>query len=684
MPASELPPGTRLGAYRIVRTIGRGGMGVVHEAREAKTDRAVALKVLAREVVHDPSLMARFHREERALRAVAHGNVVSVLGTGEDHGLVYLALELVTGGSLADRLESGRLPWREVARLGAQVARALGAVHAAGLVHRDVKPANILLDEAKNAKLTDFGLVRPEKENLVQTIASLGTGSLTAPDELVGTFEFMSPEQAEGGGKNVDARSDLYGLGVTLHVLLTGRPLFSAKGYGLVRAHLMSPPVPPSATVEGIPAALDELVLALLAKKKTDRPRSAIEVASRLDAIAGGAAKAKHGRGLIAGAAVAVALALALALALVAFIASRSVPAPASPPLPPPRPPAPPAPPTPPTPSPPPRAPAIAPIELDKLAPVRRWYGSHHDKVMGCAFSPRGDLVATASMDGTIGIWDADFKAGMTAASRVPRPIVTGCSNWCVAFVEEGRRVVSAGYDGKVHLSDPRTLRGVDETEETGPNIEALAVSNGSPTRVVVGTAEGALEVWQLAPNGNKLWREHAPFPAHKAPIGCVAFWPDDRHVLSGGEDGLRLSDLETATTAQWATPFVGDFLPALAVAPGGKRILSAAWDRPVGSVWDENHGLVTTLEGHTRPIRTVAFSPDGTLAATGSQDRTVRLWRTDTWKLVKTLPVNPVDDELAPIGSIAFSPDGRYMAVGSDQNEWAGLVTFWELAPRD
>ncbi len=519
--------------------------------------------------------------------------------------------------------------------------------------------------------------MRPEKENLVQTIASLGTGSLTAPDELVGTFEFMSPEQAEGGGKNVDARSDLYGLGVTLHVLLTGRPLFSAKGYGLVRAHLMSPPVPPGATVKGIPAALDELVLALLAKKKTDRPQSAIEVASRLDAIAGGAAKARRGRGLIAGAAVA----LALVLSVVVFMASRSVPAPAPPPLPPPRPPAPPLPPPPPPHA---RTPAIAPIELDKLAPVRRWYGSHHDRVMGCAFSPKGDLVATASMDGTIGIWDAAFKAGMTAESRVPRPIETGCSNWCVAFVEEGRRVVSAGHDGKVHLSDPRTRREVDATEETGPNIEALAVSHGSPTRIVVGTAEGALEVWQLAPNGNKLWREHAPFPAHEAPIGCVAFWPDDRHVLSGGEDGLRLSDLETATTMQWATPPVGDFLPALAVSPGGKRILSAAWEKPVASVWDENHMLVSSLEGHKNPIRTVAFSPDGVLAATGSRDRTVRLWRTDTWQLVKTLPVNQVDDELAPIGSLAFSPDGRCMAVGSDENEWAGLVTFWELAPRE
>ncbi len=288
-------PGALIGPYRIVRILGRGGMGAVYEAVDERIGRSCALKVILPHHAADGRFVERFRREARAAAAVGGPHVTRVFGTGATpDGSLFLALELVRGGSLADELrKAGRMPWREALGRGAEIARALAAVHAAGLVHRDLKPENVLIDaDAGRAKLTDFGLVRGtpidprEAAGLSQDVGV----DLTKTGDILGTPQYMAPEQVDGG-KTIDGRADLYALGVVLFELLTGeRPFPHQQVMHLIRAHLLDTPPPPSVKVP-LPAEVDALVLRLLAKDPTERGASAAAVAEELTrlASAGGA-----------------------------------------------------------------------------------------------------------------------------------------------------------------------------------------------------------------------------------------------------------------------------------------------------------------------------------------------------------------------------------------------------------
>jgi serine/threonine-protein kinase len=294
----------RIGPYRITGELGRGGMGVVYRAVH-DDGRPAAIKVLSRELSMDMKFIVRFEREARAANVVRHPNVVSTLGSGLEGQLAWIAFELVDGGTLRDLLKQrGRLPWREVARLGAQIARGLGAIHAAGLVHRDVKPANILVDRDGTAKLADLGLVRRSQDSSEQ--ASI---DLTNTGELLGTLDFLSPEQADSA-KRVDSRSDLYSLGATLYDLVAGRPPFAGtSGIELIKNHLLERPAPPRSIVPDIPESLDRLIVRLLEKSPDARGPGAVEVAKELAAIGGVASSSKSRTPIVAGAFALVAIA---------------------------------------------------------------------------------------------------------------------------------------------------------------------------------------------------------------------------------------------------------------------------------------------------------------------------------------------------------------------------------------
>jgi formylglycine-generating enzyme required for sulfatase activity len=316
--------GQTIGRFRLLEELGRGGMGVVFKAREESTGAIVALKVVISEHTRDQLFMARFRREARASMKVHHPNVVRTVDAGEEPGVPWMAFELCSGGSLADRLRTaGRLPWRDAVAIGAAVARGLAAAHALGMVHRDVKPANVLLDEAGVPKLSDFGLVRGGAP-----VVGASVVSLTKTGDALGTPFYMAPEQIDGD-KSIDGRADLYSLGAMLIELLTGAPPFVGSPIEVAKQQLNDPPPMPSTRGVKVPPALEALVARLLAKEASGRPASAESVATELESLG------EHGVGKGRGAVVPGAVALAVvALAGVTTVANRLVGKPSAPAVP--------------------------------------------------------------------------------------------------------------------------------------------------------------------------------------------------------------------------------------------------------------------------------------------------------------------------------------------------------------
>jgi formylglycine-generating enzyme required for sulfatase activity len=269
----------RLGRYRVLRELGAGGMGAVYEAEDTQLLRRVALKVMHPEAAAQADGKARFLREARAAAALTHDHIVPIHDVGEQGGVAFLVMPLLRGESLEGRLKRQRpLPLPEALRVAREMAEGLAAAHEAGLVHRDVKPANVWLEApAGRVKLLDFGLARPVEGDAVRTPSGA----------VLGTPAYMAPEQA-AGGKDVDFRADLFGLGAVLYELLTGRRAFPGANFVAVMANrLKGPPPAPQEVNAAVPADISGLVMRLLAEEPSQRPASAGQVAEELGSLAG-------------------------------------------------------------------------------------------------------------------------------------------------------------------------------------------------------------------------------------------------------------------------------------------------------------------------------------------------------------------------------------------------------------
>ncbi len=276
--------------YRVVEKVGAGGMGEVYRAQDTRLGRDVAIKLLPAELRDDPHRLARLEREARMLASLNHPHVATVHGLEQaEDGARILVMELVEGESLAARLERGALPLQQVYELGAQISEALGAAHARGIVHRDLKPGNIMLTR-QGIKLIDFGLAKsvalPSVGAHIAT-QTLGTRSeaLTGEGALVGTFQYMSPEQLEG--QEADARADIFALGAVLYEMATGRKAFHGKSAASLIAAILSAERPSIARdLPLAPPALDRLVRTCLARDPDERWQSARDVGFQLNGIA--------------------------------------------------------------------------------------------------------------------------------------------------------------------------------------------------------------------------------------------------------------------------------------------------------------------------------------------------------------------------------------------------------------
>ena len=266
--AHLLELGSQFGGYEIEGVLGRGGMGVVYEARQVSLDRTVAIKVLAGELEDDRSFQERFRVEQRLMAAIEHPHIVTVYEAGEVDGLLYLAMRLVRGPNLKDLIGSGELDAARALRLLAQAADALDAAHEAGLIHRDIKPQNLLVGEGDHLYLTDFGLTKAANDR-----------GLTRTGQLVGTLDYIAPEQIRG--EAVTSSADLYAFGCVLYEALTGIvPFRKPSEAAVLYAHMSDPPPLVTEQRPDLPRALDEVIARALAKDPAARYLTAGQLVS--------------------------------------------------------------------------------------------------------------------------------------------------------------------------------------------------------------------------------------------------------------------------------------------------------------------------------------------------------------------------------------------------------------------
>jgi Protein kinase domain len=290
----ELPAGSEIAGYRVDRVAGRGGMGVVYRATDLRLERPVALKLISEELARDEAFRARFKRESRLAASIRHPNVITVFHAGEEAGLLYITTEFIEGTDLKAMIaERGSLEPRLAAEITRQVASALDAAHAKGLVHRDVKPANVLIaaeDGGWHAYLTDFGLTKSTTSQSAMTEAGL----------FVGTIDYAAPEQISG--QPLDARTDVYSLGCVLFEGLTGRhPYPRDSNVATMYAHTHEPPPSVLDVAPGAPPALDSVVKRAMAKAAPERYQSAGDLARAAVAAAEGMAVTDPERTVAAG-----------------------------------------------------------------------------------------------------------------------------------------------------------------------------------------------------------------------------------------------------------------------------------------------------------------------------------------------------------------------------------------------
>ena len=277
-----LKAGATLGPYQIDAPLGAGGMGEVYEATDTRLDRTVAIKVLPAHVADDPDLRQRFEREAKTISSLNHPHICTLYDIGTQDGIDFLVMEYLDGETLAQRLEKGALPLDQALQVAIEIADALDKAHRQGIVHRDLKPGNIMLTKA-GAKLLDFGLAKPIAVSGVGPASAMATQSagLTGEGNILGTLQYMAPEQLEG--KEADHRTDIFAFGTTVYEMITGQRAFSGGNQASLIHAIMGVDPPAMSSLQVVsPHALDRIVKTCLTKDLEERWQSAGDMKRQL------------------------------------------------------------------------------------------------------------------------------------------------------------------------------------------------------------------------------------------------------------------------------------------------------------------------------------------------------------------------------------------------------------------
>src|SRR5580704_4736378 len=280
--------GTTISHYRIFERLGGGGMGVVYRAEDVKLDRFVALKFLPHDVAKDPQVLARFQREAKAASALNHANICTIHEIDDVNGLAFIVMEFLDGTTLKHRIEAGPLQLEQVLDWSIEIAEALEAAHAEGIVHRDIKPTNIFITKRGRAKILDFGLAKLTPGGAGISASAMPTAAteemLTSPGATLGTLAYMSPEQARG--EELDARTDLFSFGAVLYEMATGRMAFPGNAPAVIHdAILNREPAPLPQVNPDSPAKLDRIIRHALEKATEKRFASAAQMRVELQSL---------------------------------------------------------------------------------------------------------------------------------------------------------------------------------------------------------------------------------------------------------------------------------------------------------------------------------------------------------------------------------------------------------------
>jgi WD40 repeat protein len=669
--------------YEVLGELGRGGMGVVYQARHARLGRVVALKMLLGGAFAGPQERERFRREAEAAARLQHPHIVQVFEVGEEKGCPFLALEYVDGGSLDQKLQGTPLPAPEAARLAEALARAVHYAHQRSIIHRDLKPSNILLACSPGAlaersaaasrlheavpKIADFGLAKQ------LDAATLNTQS----GAVLGTPDFMAPEQAAGAPGAVGPAADVYALGAILYYLLTGRPPFlAATPLDTLLRVRSEEPVAPSVLQPTVPRDLDTVCLKCLQKSPDRRYDSAAQLADDLGRfLAGEPVRARPTpvwertakwvkRRPAPAALLAVSLAAVIALAVGGAWFTRQVQderdkadeesRKAK------------------------RQEQLAKEAGRKELRQRKSAEAENARYRRTLYAAHIHLAHQAWQDGHVGRvrellegkgcppdlrgWEWHYLRGLCHKDlytiRTRDPI-------SLAFRPDGRRLASGSLDGTVRLWDVARGRRLHTLRGHRDRVAALAFRSDG-WLLVSGGDDGTVRLWD--PAAGRLLRT---LSGNNGWVRCLAFSPDDRLLASGQRDGtVKLWDTtawQIVRTLQADT----DLVESVVFSPDGRRLAAAGAGRAI-RLWDVAGGKrVRTFWGHAWQVSSLAFSPDGKTLASGSEDATVRLWEVSTGRPLRTLY-----GHAGWARAVAFRPDGRFLAsAGTDT-----IIRFWDV----